>query len=115
MSGGEVPARLPGMRKEANVHVQWLLDAMAVNAQRHDSFEIERHFAIEPTTAVELGRVLHGIATDDRAVSAVTRIARSRRGEVIIEYRSVDGAERCMVAPRGADGRLGLPTFQSDA
>ena len=100
------------MRSEADAHVRWLLDSVTDGAKRHDPFEIERHFAVESSQAVELGRLLHDIATDDRALAVVTRVARARDGRVIVEYRSVDGAERCLVAPRHSDGRLGVPTFQ---
>lgn len=105
-------ATVTAMRSEADVHVRWLLDAIAAGAKRHDPFEIERHFAVESAQAVDLGRELHGIATDGRALVAVSRVARSRDGGVIVEYRSVDGSDRCLVAARHADGRLGVPTFQ---
>jgi hypothetical protein len=67
-------------------HMRWLISAVSRGAKRHDSFEVERHFAVSAKEAVDLGARLHEIA--------------GRPQHVIV-----------VVVERGADGRLGRPEF----
>ena len=69
-----------------DAHMEWLLGAVATGARRHDSFEVQRHFDVTPTQAVELGARLHEIACRSAATSVV-------------------------VVERAGDGRLTMPTF----
>jgi hypothetical protein len=96
----------------ADAHVDWLVAAVSVGAKRHDSFEVERHFAVASAEAVELGGFLHAVAADGRALAALGQITHSYDGDVLIRYRSVDGSLRRLGAARASDGRLGMPTFR---